>query len=102
MSTLNKEQIFEQIGRNRDILSGFGVRRLGLFGSFVRSDQDDNSDIDLLIEFEPEKKSFENFMNLAFFLEDLLDRKIDLVTPESLSPHIGPKILSEVEYGIID
>ena len=102
MNTLNKEQIFEQIGRNRDALSRFGVRRLGLFGSFVRSAQDDDSDIDLLIEFEPEKKSFENFMNLAFFLEDLLDRKIDLVTPESLSPYIGPKILAEVEYGVID
>jgi predicted nucleotidyltransferase len=41
-------------------------------------------------------------MNLAFFLEDLLGRKVDLVTPESLSPHIGPKILAEVEYGVID
>lgn len=102
MDTLNKEQIFERMGRNREVIASFGVRRFGLFGSFVRSDQDENSDIDLLIDFEPEKKSFENFMNLAYFLEDLLGRKIDLVTRESLSPHIGPKILAEVEYGVID
>jgi len=48
--------------------------------------------------FESGKKSFDNFMNLAFFLEDLLERKVDLITTESLSPYIGPKILREVEY----
>lgn len=41
-------------------------------------------------------------MELAFLLEDILGRKVDLLTPESLSPHIGPKILAEVEYGAID
>ena len=82
--------------------SSFGVRRFGLFGSFARSEQDHESDIDILVDFDPEKTSFENFMNLAFFLEDLLGRKVDLVTPESLSPHIGPKILAEVEYGVVD
>jgi predicted nucleotidyltransferase len=55
-------------------------------------------DIDILIEFEPGKKSFDNFMRLATFLEQQIGRHVELVTPESLSPHIGPHILREVEY----
>lgn len=102
MDVLSKEHIFERLGRNREHLDHFGVRRYGLFGSYVRSEQDSDSDIDLIVDFVPGKKTFENFMNLAFFLEDLFGRRVDLVTRESLSPHIGPKILAEVEYGIVD
>lgn len=79
-------------------IADLGVRRCGLFGSFVRGEQKAESDIDFLVEFEPGKKTFDNFMHLAFFLEDILGRKVELVTPESLSPHIGPTILREVEF----
>ncbi len=98
----NKEQIFEQLGKNREALSKLGVSRVGVFGSFVRSEQNDDSDVDLLVDFAAEQKSFENFMNLAFLLEEVFGRKVDLVTLESLSPYIGPRILAEVEYGVID
>ncbi len=47
-------------------------------------------------------KTFRSFMDLAFFLEDIFGRKVDLLTPEALSPHLGPKILAEVEYDVID
>ncbi len=86
----------------RDEIDRLGVERFGLFGSFVRGEQDDDSDVDLLVEFRPGRKSFDTFMELSFLLEDILGRKVDLVTRESLSPHIGPKILAEVEYGLID
>lgn len=66
----------------------FCVKRIGVFGSFARGEQKDTSDVDILVEFE--KPTFDNFMNLAFFLEDLFQRKVDLVTPNSLSPYIGP------------
>jgi predicted nucleotidyltransferase len=56
------------------------------------------SDIDLLVEFEPGKKTFDNFMNLSFYLEELLGRKVDILTPQSLSKYIGPHILREAEY----
>jgi hypothetical protein len=69
-----------------------------VFGSFVRGQQRPESDIDLLVEFEPERKSFDVFMGLSFFLEDVLQRRVELVTIESLSPYIGPHILKEVEY----
>ena len=97
----NKAQLFSLLNEHRQQLERLGVRRFGLFGSFARGQQQPQSDIDLLVEFEPGQKSFDNFMNLAFFLEDLFGRKVDLVTPESLSPHIGPHILREVEYASV-
>jgi hypothetical protein len=102
MQVQSKEEIINQLRSSRSVIGNFGVHRFGLFGSFAKGSQEGKSDVDLLVEFEPGRKSFDNFMNLAFFLEDLLGRKVDLVTPESLSPHIGPKILAEVEYGVID
>jgi predicted nucleotidyltransferase len=94
----NKETILDTLRHLP--LHFFGVRRIGLFGSFAHGTQHSDSDIDLLVEFEPEKKTFDNFMNLAFCLEDELGRKVELVTPESLSPYIGPHILQEVEYAV--
>lgn len=102
MQVQNKTEIFDRLRALQDELGVLGVRSLGIFGSFVRNEQDRESDVDLLVEFDPSKKTFENFMNTAFLLEDTLGRKVDLVTPESLSPHLGPRILEEVEYGVID
>ena len=98
----NKEQIFQTLTDNGAELENMGVKRFGLFGSFVKGTQNADSDIDLLVEFKPGRKSFDGFMNLAYLLEELLGRKVDLLTRESLSPHLGPKILAEVEYGGID
>lgn len=76
----------------------FGVKRIGVFGSFAKNTIHQDSDIDILVEFHPNKKNFDNFMDLAFFIEDLTGRKVDLVTNQSLSKYIAPHILNEVEY----
>ena len=102
MFVQTKEDIFGLLARHRADLEGFGVDRCGLFGSFVSGTPNADSDVDVLVEFAPGRKNFDSFMALSFFLEDILGRRVDLLTPESLSPHIGPKILSEVEYGLID
>ena len=52
----------------------------------------------MLVEFEPGRKTFKNFMHLAFFLEELFGRRVELLMLESLNPYIGPRILDEVEY----
>ena len=83
-------------------IRAFGVQRLALFGSFGRDQVNEDSDLDLVVEFELEKKNYENFSGLAIFLEDLTGRKVELVTEESLSPYIGPKILREMENVAID
>lgn len=99
MSVQTKSQVFSLIHEHKEELQEFGVRLCGVFGSFLREDDiHDNSDVDILVVFYPAKKTFDNFMHLAFFLEDLFGRRVDLVTVESLSSHIGPRILDEVEY----
>lgn len=98
MTAKNKHDIFAIIKDNAENIRKFGVIRIGLFGSFVKNLQTDESDIDVLAEFDPEKKSYRNFINLAFMLQDLFHRKVEVVTPQSLSKYIGPKILKEVEY----
>lgn len=99
-NSLNKEKIFSLLKRNQIQLRNFGVKRIGLFGSFVRQEQNDKSDVDFLVEFEAGKKNFRNFINLVYFLEDLLHKKVEIITTEALSPYIGPSIKKEVEYAV--
>jgi predicted nucleotidyltransferase len=93
----NKAEIFTRIRQAKHQLAALGVKSIGLFGSFVRGEQNPASDVDILVEFVPGKHTFDNFMEVSFFLEKLLGRKVEIVTPESLSPYIGPHILKEVE-----
>jgi hypothetical protein len=83
---VTKQEIFERIQKNKDRIRALGVKKIGLCGSFVRSQQTASSDVDLLVEFDEGKKTFDHFMELSFLLEDLFDLPIELVTPESLSP----------------
>ena len=79
-------------------IQSFGVKRLGLFGSFVRNEQHPASDVDFLVEYEPGRKSLNNYFGLIDWLENAFQREVELVTKESLSPYIGPYIEREVEY----
>ena len=102
MPVQTKTQVVALLQEYQQELHHFGVSRCGIFGSFVR-DQNihDHSDVDILVTFEPEQKTFDNFIHLSFFLEDLFGRAVDLVTVESLSPYLGSHILNEVEYVLI-
>ena len=93
----SKEAVIRLILTERERLLSLGVKSIGLFGSFVRGEQTALSDVDILVDFLPEKHTFDNFMEVAFLLEDLLGRKVEVVTTEALSPYIGPHILREVE-----
>ncbi len=95
---LDKKAITDFLRAHQSELRGLGVSRLGLFGSFVRDEATSESDVDILVEFEAGKKSFAAFIELAFWLEDALQRPVELVTPESLSPYLAPHILPTVEY----
>ena len=80
----------------QEIKRRFAVRRIGLFGSFVRGEETKKSDIDILVEFED--PTFRNFMNLAFYLEDIFSRRVDLLTPEGISHRIRPYVEKEVVW----
>ena len=98
MKRMTKQRLISLLAVNQQQVQSYGVKKLGLFGSYVRDEATPTSDIDLLVEFEPGKKNFNNFVHLSFYLEELFQKKVELVTPESLSPYIGPNILAEVEY----
>jgi hypothetical protein len=97
----DKARIMALLNANRGELHALGVNRVGLFGSFARGEQHPESDVDLLVEFDPGQKTFDNFMQLGFLLEELFRRRVELVTPESLSRHIRPYVMSEVEYAAV-
>lgn len=96
---INKDYILNTLKSKKTDLNTFGIIRIGLFGSYVSGEESEDSDIDFLIEFEAEKDSFDNFMAAYDYFEDLFkDKKIELITRNSLSPYIGPFILKEVVY----
>ncbi|MDZ4845148.1 MAG: nucleotidyltransferase family protein [Chitinophagales bacterium] len=96
---LNKQYIVNQIIQRKPDIKKFGVSKIGLFGSYVRGEQREDSDIDILIEFEKEKTTFDNFMGICFYLNDLFaGKKVEVVTTGGLSKYSGPYILKEVEY----
>jgi hypothetical protein len=90
------EEVLKKIELNRDEIRQFGVKKLGVFGSIVRGEETEKSDIDFLVEFE--KTTFDAYMGLSFFLEELFGCNIDLAIADSLKPRIRPVILQEVVY----
>ncbi len=96
---LSKQNIVTILRQHKPELSKFGVSDIGLFGSYSRNEQSNHSDIDLLIDFEPEKENFDNYMAVYDLFEKIFkNKKIEVVTKNGLSPYIGPKILNEVMY----
>jgi uncharacterized protein len=94
VSLTRNEAIRRLETRSEDILS-LGVVRLALFGSVLRNEARPDSDVDVLVPFDPALKNLERFMALADLLEETLERRVELVTTEGLSPYIGPHILAE-------
>jgi predicted nucleotidyltransferase len=93
-----RSQLTEALRSHAAEIQAFGVIRLGVFGSFARDTATSESDVDLFVDFDPDQKSLKNLVGLSRFLESLLGRKVDLVTPASLNPFIGKHILQEVQY----
>ena len=94
----NKQQAFERIRSHQSALRQFGAARLGLFGPFVRGEQQDNSDVDIIVEFEPGKKKLRNFLDMANYLEEVMARKVDLLTWEGMGEFVRKHVADEVEY----
>lgn len=94
-----KETILGKLKSYKIEFSKYGIRDIGLFGSYSRNEQSGKSDIDLLIDFEPDKENFDNYMAVCDLFESLFkNERIEIVTKNGLSPYIGPEILNEVVY----
>ena len=78
------------------IRTRYGVKRIGIFGSFARSEQTHSSDVDVLVEFSDGQATFDNFMHLVYFLEDIFNRKVDLLTAGGVDKYIRSRVEREV------
>jgi hypothetical protein len=82
------------LAQHRTVLARLHVRSLSVFGSVARGEAGAASDVDLLVEFDA-PPGFDQYMDLKFFLEDLLHRRVDLVTPAALKPRLRPSVERE-------
>jgi predicted nucleotidyltransferase len=96
MMVRNRDEILKILEENRNAIRGYGVRRLGLFGSCARGECNEVSDLDFVVEFE--KKSFDAYMDLKLFLEKLFDCQVDLVISDSIKPRLRSTILGEAVH----
>ncbi len=92
-----RKGIEETLRKYKRVLSEkFKVKEIGIFGSYVRGEDVKESDIDILVEFS-EPVGWE-FIDLNEFLEEILDKEVDLVTVKALKPQLKDRILKEVVY----
>jgi predicted nucleotidyltransferase len=91
---MRRDEVLAILQAHREDLRRLGVKSLFLFGSTARDEARPDSDIDLLVEFAG-PATFDAFMDLKFYLEDLLGRRIDLVTSRALKPRIRPSVERE-------
>jgi predicted nucleotidyltransferase len=92
------DEIKELLHRNKEALrEQYGLKEIGIFGSYVRGEQGAESDLDILIELE-KPIGFVRFMKLERALSELLGIQVEMVTKKALKPHIGKRILQEVRY----
>jgi predicted nucleotidyltransferase len=95
VGTMRRDQVLELLSEQRDeIVRRFGVASIRLFGSVARDQASDDSDVDLLVGFRSPPR-FREFMDLRFFLEDLLGAKVDLITESGLKPQARPHVENE-------
>lgn len=92
----NREEVLKTLQQNRAAIQGFGVRRLGFFGSIARGEGSATSDLDFLVELR--RNTFDAYMDLKFFLEDLFHCSVDLVLTGSVKPALRDRILKETVY----
>ena len=92
----SKGEIIELLQSNRDAIKKYGVNEIGIFGSFARNDQREGSDVDVLVEME--RETFDDYMGLLLFLEELFGRNVDLVMKDTIKPLIRDRILREAIY----
>ena len=95
---MNKNEILNFLKEHKEELKKkYGVTKIGLFGSYARDEQKENSDIDLAVEIESSNK-FRSFFSLKYYLEDTFSNKLDLGIESALKPIVKQHILKEIIY----
>jgi uncharacterized protein len=93
---MDRDEILRKLEENRGTIRGYGVCRLGIFGSYACGGPKEGSDMDFLVRFE--QATFHSYFDLKFFLKDLFGRTVDLVIADTIKPRIRCSILEETIY----
>lgn len=92
-----KNTIIRQLEKALPVIKEkFGIKKIGIFGSYARGEQTRKSDVDILVDFREGEATFDNFMQLADFLEELFKRRVDLLTVTGVDKYIRPRVDAEV------
>jgi len=94
---MRRDDVIEALGKHMPEIRGFGVSRLGVFGSLARGEERPDSDVDILVEFDQPVGLFA-FVRLQRYLEEIIGRPVDLCTPGALRPEMRSAILAEAVY----
>ena len=95
---LTGEIILNMLEEHMSEIKKFGVKNIGVFGSYSQEKQTSGSDVDILVEFNKGQKTFDHYMELKFFLEALFGREVDLVIAETIKPELKQVIMGSVKY----
>ena len=95
---MQRKDIIKFLRDNSEKLENYGVKRIGLFGSYKKDKQNKKSDIDIIVKFKHNEKTFDNYMDLKFYLEDKFSRNVDLVIEEDIKEELRSEIMDSVEY----
>lgn len=94
---MERDEVLAALRAHQAEIATFGVRSLAVFGSVARDEAGPASDVDVLVEFEP-PATFDRYMGLKLYLEDLLGVRVDVVTPRGLKPRLRPVVEREAVF----
>lgn len=95
IEVMTRRALISRIRRHRAQVEKLGVKSLSIFGSVARGEDQPGSDVDILVEFEG-RATFDRYIDTKFYLEELLGRKVDLVTPKAIKPRMKPYIMQDL------
>ena len=98
---MNKEEILKKLKENREKIKEFGVKRIGIFGSFARDEAGERSDIDIIVEFDLEGLTFDKYLAFEEFLQTLFSKEVDIITKDGLESIRIEHIKDEIKRSII-
>ncbi|MGB6127644.1 MAG: nucleotidyltransferase domain-containing protein [Psychrilyobacter sp.] len=95
---MNRTEIIQIIKTHEKTIKSFGIDKIGIFGSYAKEIQNENSDIDILVKFKKVSRISRSYFGLKFYLEDLLKKEVDLCREKDLRAELKEEILRSVIY----
>lgn len=96
---LTQREILNLLHKHQNVLDRYSVKRIGLFGSYSKDKQQQRSDVDLIVEFQ--EPTFDNFIGLVGYLEKILGKKVDVLTPEGIEGIRVKEVAENIKKSVV-